>query len=170
MVYFYTGSGETINLAKANYNDASRWTAFDLGGALELGLDIADAVGSGDGSTAVGGLVSRNSLDGVTQALVNETLIQSEGDVVIDASRNGRVIAEDTSDVAAGGTGVGLVVVTNNLMGGVSSAVTQSDVTTIDSAGEAGDVSVTAKNTALISAHLSSQLKAKTSVGGDTRV
>jgi hypothetical protein len=165
MVYFYTGSGETINLAKANYNDASRWTAFDLGGALELGLDIADAVGSGDGSTAVGGLVSRNSLDGVTQALVNETLIQSEGEVVIDASRNGRVVADDTSDVAAGGTGVGLVVVTNNLMGGVSSALTQSDVTTIDSAGEAGDVSVTAKNTALISAHLSSQLKAKTSVG-----
>ncbi len=165
MVYVYTGPGEALDLSQTDYTDTSRWTALDLQGFVELGLDVLDSIGAEDGSTAVGGLITRNSLDGFTSAKVLNSDIVSQGDVVVEATRSGRVVAADNSDVSAGGTGLGLVVATNNLLGGTWSELAGSSVSTVVAGASGGDLRVRSVNDALISATVASKVKAKTSVG-----
>ena len=174
--YVFKGSSSTFDLAQENFNDTSRWMAIDLDDLVDAAAAAAEAAGAlvksasaqdTGGDAAFGGLVVRNDVRSDVNALVQGFEIDATGDVSISATDSAIILAQDNSVVQAQATGVNVVVATNAILGGASALLKDSSLLTRadEFSEEAGDVAVTADNTAFILAEVNSSVKASTSVG-----
>ncbi|MGI9210888.1 MAG: hypothetical protein ACR2HF_00260, partial [Methylococcaceae bacterium] len=164
--YMFVGDSGTANLANENFENTSRWFAMNVGALADVGYAIAGKIGAADvGASAFGGLVVRNDVRSDVKSSVEDQDLTIAGDINITATDSARISAQDDSTVSAKDKGINVVIATNTILGGSCAWMTNSKVKTTASDAGAGDVSVSATNTAVILAELASSVQASTSVG-----
>ncbi len=177
-VYRYMGADATsaTNLLNTNtaldFSDALLWKKLDESNVLpsEPGNSaLTTGKLAKNSSTALGGIFARNDVSGRSQATVVDTnLTATAGNVLVSAASEASITAADESTVEAA-AGFGGVFVTNTVLNGASASITGGTVTTTAATGpdaDAGDVTVSAQNTASIDASSTGSIAGETTAVG----
>jgi hypothetical protein len=167
LTYIYQGpKGQTLDLAREDLTNTSRWFAIDAGFWTDIGATVTGTLfGAADESSAFGGLVVRNDVRSDVAAGLQDQKMTIAGDVSITANERATILALDESSVTASATGVNVVIATNLILGDARAFMDRVQLTTTASSAGLGDVDVAAYNNARIAAFVDSSVKASTAVG-----
>ena len=166
------GDPVDIDLSIEDFTDTDNWV--QISGVLDTVLDstLVDNLNlnvSDSNSTAVGGLVVMNDVRSDVDAYIESSILEADGDLLVEAIETATILATDKSVVTSDGgsitgdgnsTAINGVIATNLVLSDADAEVRNSDID-VD-----GTVDVKASNTSTINAIIESTTESKgTSVG-----
>ncbi|MGN7612778.1 beta strand repeat-containing protein, partial [Magnetococcales bacterium HHB-1] len=134
-IYEYLGSGESIDLSKADYSDKDQWREVSLTRMFPEGLHF-----SATSSASVGGMVVMNQVAGDVTTTVDNMEISAE-DMVVSANEKATITATadstaESASKSAFGSGMSLavngVIATNIVTNSAIAKIKDSEITTTD--------------------------------------
>ncbi|MGB3118858.1 MAG: hypothetical protein WBE58_08560, partial [Verrucomicrobiales bacterium] len=165
-VYSWMGDWETVtvNLSEEDFSNTDYWRrvtttdvleALNVPGMFGSETEEEKAAGGGGGATSIGGLIVRNDVISRADATIEDIVLNAAfvGVAAMETSIFSAITDNTAStggDEPAGATdslAVGGIIATNTVQSGADAHILRGSVTTTD-----GDVSVTAENTAEVTA------------------
>jgi len=132
-----------------------------IASALQTGLGL-----SGGTTNSFYLLVVRNDVESETEAFIDNSTINADGNISVEASEASRLTALENSIISGSSatmsTSIGGVMANNQVLSNANAFIIDSEITT--TTGLAGDVSVHAQNVAQINATTLTQVTGDTSV------
>ncbi|MBA2349921.1 MAG: hypothetical protein H0V81_16715, partial [Solirubrobacterales bacterium] len=154
-----------VDIGSQVLTDTTKWVKLDKN-LLEKLVDLGINVTPSD-ATAVAGLAARNDVRGGAISTLSGVTVTASGAIVVDASQNASIHAENKVIAEAAGGGatsvaVGVNIATNVVLSGAQALVDAATLTAT------GSIAVTAANTSAIDATITSAITTKTTGVGIT--